>query len=113
MTVKFNATKTEFELIKKIAARASVSYAKAGVDLDVGSLLMDLEATHSNGCPLDLVKFLAFPPFDFVHDISGITKHINRETGKLDGYFLPRCAKPEVEKFCTLPVPGRGGRGGA
>jgi hypothetical protein len=56
---------------------------------------MDITATHCNGCPLDLEKFLAAPDGDFGHDVFGIRHHINRRTGELENMFLPRCALPE------------------
>jgi hypothetical protein len=56
---------------------------------------MDLSATHANGCPLDFERLLAFPEFDYMHDIVGIHNHIHRGTGKLLHCFVPRCAKPE------------------
>lgn len=55
-------------------------------------LRMDLEATHSNGCPLDFQKLLDAPEFDFVHDIGGIKRHLDRKTGALRDCFVPRCA---------------------
>lgn len=59
------------------------------------TILMDLSACHANGCPLDFKRLLAFPDFDFAHDIFGINQRIDRETGQLRNCFVPRCAKPE------------------
>lgn len=55
---------------------------------------MDLAATHANGCKLDLDKLLAFDNFNFAHDVFGIREHLDRKTGKLKDFFLPRCAQP-------------------
>ena len=55
------------------------------------TLSMDLTAAHLHG-PLDLEQLLAFPEGDFLHDVYGIERHIDRTTGDL-GTFLPRCAK--------------------
>ena len=60
------------------------------------TLHMDLTAVHANGTPLDLPKLLAADEFNFAHDINGITRHLDRNTGKLLHFFLPRCAKPEA-----------------
>ena len=60
--------------------------------LDRKATFMDLEAANMT-CPLDFKKLLAFDDFSFMHDISGIHKHLNRDTGKLVNCFLPRCAK--------------------
>lgn len=59
------------------------------------SFTMDITAANGlNGnAPLDLEKLLAFKDLDFLHDISGIVAHMNRNTGKLMNEFRPRCAK--------------------
>jgi hypothetical protein len=91
--VLFSATKEEAAIIDAIVERAVAQWARYGVTLNRTSLLMDIEATHSNGCPLDLQKFLKSDDFTFVHDFGGIACHIDRATGKLGNCFLPRCAK--------------------
>lgn len=63
------------------------------------NLRMDLAATHANGCPMDFAKLADTDNFTFAHDIVGIDRHIDRATGKLTNFFLPRCAKRE-------PIPG-------
>ncbi len=91
---KFAATRAEFDLIAMIAARAE-ALARANGDTNTPTrmdFMMDVEAAHSNGCRLDLAKLAAFPDFDFVHDVFGIRRHINRENGQLEDCFLPRCA---------------------
>lgn len=62
-------------------------------DFDYLSLGMDLSATHANGCPLRLEDLLKADKFNLLHDLMGIRNHINRKTGKLEGFFLPRFAK--------------------
>jgi len=57
-------------------------------------LIMDLCACHCNGTPLDLHKLLSADLATFGHDILGISRHLNRTTGRLGGCFLPRCASP-------------------
>lgn len=54
------------------------------------SRIMDLEACHANGCPLDLTKLAGFDDFNLLHDVCGIASHLDRKTGKLTGHFLPR-----------------------
>ena len=85
MDVNFDCTHEELMLLDEITARAL-----ANVKLN---LAMDIAACHLNGCPLDLKKLLTFEDADFFHDINGISEHINRNTGKLENFFLPRCAK--------------------
>jgi hypothetical protein len=93
--VKFESTKEEYALMSDIADRAS----KAGLIMPAKKnysrqdFLMDLDAVNSNGCPMNFEKMLAAPDFDFVHDVAGIYRHIDRETGQLTDCFIPRCAR--------------------
>ena len=89
MTISFSTSKADALLIGKIAARAFTN--QVG-DTPTLEFIMDITAAHLNGCPLDLAKLLDFPDFDFAHDVFGIGGHLNRETGKLENCFLPRCA---------------------
>lgn len=57
---------------------------------------MDVTACHVNGCALDLDGLLAAKPSDFVHDVAGIMRHMDRKTGNLTGGFLPRYAAPQL-----------------
>lgn len=56
------------------------------------NLVMDLLAADGvNGnAALDWDRLLAGDDFNFMHDICGISRHIDRNTGKLGGYFMPR-----------------------
>ena len=94
--ISFDTTKDDMLLIREIAKRAArempADYQPDGGLLDAD---MDVTACHANGCPLDLVKLLAAPRFDFIHDVGGIRQHLDRETGELRDCFLPRCAMPE------------------
>jgi hypothetical protein len=55
---------------------------------------MDLTACHLNGCPLDLEGLLSAKPSDVIHDVAGIIRHINRQTGQLEDCFCPRYSAP-------------------
>jgi len=55
-------------------------------------LNMDITATHLNGCSLKLVELLKTDDGNFAHDVFGIRRHIDRETGQLKHCFLPRYA---------------------
>jgi hypothetical protein len=93
--IQWNATRDEDGKILKVAQRTEkILCSCGGVDYPRFQILMDLEACHCNGMPLDFDKLLAFPDFDFAHDVFGIRRHINRETGKIEDCFVPRCAKP-------------------
>jgi hypothetical protein len=92
-TISFQTTKEESALINQIADRAIQFIKKFAVDYAYPEILMDLTACHANGNPLDFERLLKFPDFDFCHDVFGIRKHLNRETGELEGFFSPRCSK--------------------
>jgi len=90
--VKFDATKEELEIIAKIVVRIN-QYIKLRDYETVADRMMDIEACHSNGCRLDLKKFLNLDKLSFLHDVAGITKCLDRTTGKLTNGFRPRCAE--------------------
>lgn len=91
--IQFNATRPEIELIVQIAQRAVDAADKAGVDYKMSDVILDIDACHSNGCPLELGELLDADATDFGHDVFGIRRHINRITGKLEDFFVPRFAK--------------------
>lgn len=59
--------------------------------VDPMSLDMDISAAHIAD-PLDLDKLESFDDRNFAHDIYGIMRHIDRNTGKMNRCFLPRCS---------------------
>lgn len=92
MGVNFDASRSEVDLMVKIAERFE-RLVPAHARQKRLDLLMDLEACHCNGAPLDLVALHeAASDGDLVHDVAGISRHIDRDTGKLGGCFLPRYA---------------------
>jgi hypothetical protein len=62
--------------------------------LDTLRTQMDLEACHST-CPLDLDRMLTAKQSDLMHDIGGIRRHLDRDTGELRDCFVPRFAAAE------------------
>lgn len=86
--INWNTTKKDTELITKIAQRA----VRVNSDYDFMDASMDVTAVHLNDCKLDLKKLLGFDDFNFAHDVFGINRHLDRETGKLMNCFLPRCS---------------------
>lgn len=94
--IEFTSDRESLELITKIADRALTFYEKQGIDRDKLDIIMDLSACHAS-CPLQLEEMLKGTPFDFTHDIAGIYKHMNRETGELEGCFLPRFADLQTD----------------
>lgn len=65
---------------------------------DRADLGMDIGAAHLD-CPINFGKLLKVRPFDFIHDVGGIQKNINRATGRLDNNFVPRCASGEKARW--------------
>lgn len=53
-------------------------------------LIAAIVACHGGSCPLRLQELLDAEANDFAHDILGIRRHLDRETGKLQDCFLPR-----------------------
>ena len=76
------------DLISKIADRAVAMYGCRKIDV-----VMDLCYCIDGGCNLDLEALLKSDDVNFGHDIAGIHNHLNRETKKLDIWFLPRFAR--------------------
>ena len=62
------------------------------------NLVMDLSAADGvNGNdPLDWERLLAADDFNFMHDLVGISRHMNRETGVVGDFFVPRFVKRPV-----------------
>lgn len=88
--VQFNATKFDRAIVMKIAQRAH----KALPGRSIMDWAMDVEATHCNGNPLRLADLLAADGFSFLHDMTGICRHLDRDTGQLNNHFLPRFSAP-------------------
>lgn len=86
------ATKTEKRLIARIAQRAAISLGNKGEELNIA---MSLEACHGNGCPLRLAELLLADDCSFCHDVFKIHDLIDHYTGRLEGGFIPRFAKPK------------------
>ena len=94
--INWDCNAKDFKLIVQIAERVQKEF--PNYPDDRRTLIMDLNACHANGCPLQLAELLIADRFDFSHDIYGIRKAINRITGKLtEDCFVPRYAQPEVE----------------
>jgi len=84
--------------IKDIAQRV-VDWGDAnmrGHRMKMLDVIMDLTAVHANGCPLYLATLAQGARIsDVMHDVVGISRHLDRKTGKLQDGFLPRYAIPE------------------
>ncbi len=84
--------KQTMEVEGQIMRRAAKMVERLGTHYPNMDIIMDVDACHSNGCPLQLQALLDAEDHDFAHDIFGIRQHINRRTGQLMNCFLPRYA---------------------
>ena len=91
ISFRLNA-KDEARTIGIIAARAVQMAQQNGVDYLFMDADMDITACHVNGMPLKLNALLGADDANFAHDVFGIRRHLNRETGKLEDCFVPRYA---------------------
>lgn len=91
--INFKTTEKERKTIDLIVERTLQIAKRHGGVYDIQDCRMDITACHCNGCPLDLGKLLNADDFNFAHDVFGIRDHIDRRTGKMTGYFLPRCSQ--------------------
>lgn len=93
--INWNASKLEYKFAAKIAARAIECGVYRETEYEVAE--MDVIACHMAGCHLDLERLLAAERGEFIHDLGGIRKHIDRKTGELGGFFVPRFAESEQQ----------------
>jgi hypothetical protein len=97
-TVKFDTSRFETRIIDEIAQRAMGLSARTGDPFTKLDISMDITAVHCNGCPLRLEALRDADDFNFAHDILGIRRHLDRETGRLGDYFIPRFAERPIAK---------------
>jgi len=92
MSVNFDVSKGDLVVILDIVARSLPLLNRVlGSNTEhQRDMLMDLIACHANGTPLRLADLLNANEADFAHDIFGIRRHIDRETGRLNDCFRPR-----------------------
>lgn len=80
-----------------------------GIGYDLLTMTLDLEFADAH-IPLDFDALLAFDNSNFLHDVLGIRRHMQRDAEqadykKLTGGFCPRCAKaPESPSFVVLAI---------
>ena len=80
-----NINGADIDTINEITKRA----VKADPSFDTMCLNMDIIAAHIDS-PLKLSELLEADEFNFAHDVYGINRHIDRETGEMNNCFLPR-----------------------
>jgi uncharacterized protein DUF6874 len=93
--INLDATQEDRRLAYEIAKRATHQANELGFEYDLLTAEMDIIATHLNGCPLKLQELLDADDDNFLHDVFGIRRHLNRQTGALENFFDPRYSQPE------------------
>lgn len=89
--MNFNTSHADFDLIIAITKRAEdMQLIQAPNRMTV---TMNLIACHLNGCEIALDLLAVAKPLDFAHDVLGICRHIDTETGALLDCFSPRYAR--------------------
>lgn len=85
-------SRDEKMVVVEIAKRAD---ALGIMMFDRMSLMMDVEAVHAEiGLKLD--ELLNADDMNFTHDIVGIQNNLDRESKKLQNFFLPRYAQDQA-----------------
>lgn len=87
--LSFSVSPEDRDLINKISIRAVSS----GIHTDRIDCIMDLSCAQANGANMDFERLLSFDDFNFSHDISGVNRCLDHDTGKLMHNFLPRCCR--------------------
>lgn len=88
-TIKFaKFDEGEMDCVRAIMQRARDE------EFHTETLLMDLAAVHHHH-PLQLEELATVDNLTFRHDIHGILRHMNRETGELGDCFVPRMARTQ------------------
>ena len=91
--INFKAERADVLKISAICDRTEKLAAKLNIRLPIPDRLtlhMDITACHLNGNPLRLDELLAADDANFGHDVFGIVRYMDRETGKLTDCFSPR-----------------------
>jgi hypothetical protein len=95
--ISFTVDRVDSRVIHEIAERAmKLTEARAHDFFSKMDVAMDLTAVHANGNPLRLEGLRDADDFNFAHDILGIRRHLNRETGRLEDGFRPRFSMPRA-----------------
>ena len=82
--------------INQIADKAVHVYADHDIRVDRLTIVMDISACHFGGQKLRLDDLLAADDFNFIHDVTGINRNLNRETYVLENCFSPRFSQRQV-----------------
>jgi len=92
--MKFTESEAEVRIIGSIAKKVYLALFMSDPrnTRDTISIMMDLDACHANGCPLDLQRMLEAGDDQVVTDVLGIVTNLDRDTGRLQNCYVPRFA---------------------
>jgi len=92
--MKFTKNEAEARLIGQITKKVFGAWflADRNTTRDTLSIMMDLDACHANGCPLDLQRMLEADSDSLINDVLGIAVNLDRDTGRLQNGYIPRFA---------------------
>lgn len=96
--ISFEHSKKDRDLIGRIVDRAMAMARRHKLPIldmkhPAQSLDMDITACHCNGTPLRLDELADADDTNFGHDVWGIHRYMDRETGHLTNCFVPRFAR--------------------
>ena len=78
--------------ISDIAHRAALLARDMGADVSPLEIENDIALAHMRGTPLHLGALLEANNVDFCHDVFGIRENIDRASGAMRDFFVPRYA---------------------
>lgn len=95
--ISFSVSKEDAKIIEDIVTRAREIAYRLGAEFDQMKTYMDITACHANGTPLKLQALMDADDFNFVHDVFGISRHMDRDSksftcGQCINGFHPRFA---------------------
>jgi len=89
-------TPQEHRTIREIADRAVSLYSRMWITLKREFVMSELQIVHEEIYPLRLQELLDADDSNFVHDISGIHRHLQiGKPSRLTDCFRPRYAEPQ------------------
>lgn len=92
-TAEMRLSITDINTIHRIADRAKEYYSIIGLTDTIARIRRDILVCQRGDTPLNLEKLISMDDDNFVHDIMGIRRNLNRTNGKMYNNFLPRSAR--------------------
>lgn len=83
----------EWEAIDRVLARAAEIHFSRTTGITEQSLKAALVIAYGNDPSIKLDVLLESAEEDFWHDTIGIYQYLNRATGKMRDFFVPRCCR--------------------